>query len=134
MRLLPILVLFACSQCSQPAPKPTQLDAGVSDMFSGKIINCALPVVKVERDSALGDIRGCLLKSDAADVNACAVKQAVGNYSTATVACLIRDVGARANSAYLASEPDPSNKVVADASRAWIYSHAIGYISVEGAQ
>ena len=128
-----VLVALATNGCSQPKPKPTPgPDAGVVDMFAGKIWNCRLPVVAAERDSAVGDVRWCLLQGPQPEpVNACAVKQATANYAPTTVACLVRDVGARCNAAYLAGAADPAEKACADAARAWITGHAVGYISVE---
>lgn len=128
VRLLVTLALVA--SCSQPAPKPTpvQADAGVVDMFTGKIWNCRLNVVAIERDSARGDIAHCLDQwPDAEAVNACTIKQATTNYQPVTVACGVRDIGASRNAAYLAGSTDPADKAEADAARAWIYSHQLGY-------
>lgn len=137
LAIVGLFVLFALlitSGCSQPAPKPTpvQADAGVVDMFSGKVWNCRLPVVDVERDSAVGDVRACL--TIATDVNACAVKQATTNYQPVSVACVLRDVGARCNAAWLAGATDPAEKTCADAARSWVADHHLGYISVEASQ
>ena len=123
MRGLALVALLALSACSQPAPRPTVVDAGPQDVFTGGLANCRLQVVEVERDSAMSDVRGCLVGDV---VDACLVKQA-GQYRPDTVACVARDLGARANAAYLAGSTDPLDKRVADAARAWIFSHDVRF-------
>jgi hypothetical protein len=117
------LVSLAVLACSQPTPRPPIVDAAVVDVFTGSVANCRLEVVAVERDSAMPDVRGCLV-SDAVD--SCLVALA-GQYRPDAVACVARDLGARANAAYLAGSSDPLDKRMADATRNWIVNHQLGY-------
>lgn len=133
-----LLVALAMNGCSQPTPKPTPSpDAGVVDVFTEYLgehrwFNCRKAVVAVERDAgAMGDVRGCLSRyPDVPEVHACAVKQ-TEQYNKNTVACLVRDIGAHGNHAYLAGSNDPVDKAVAEAAREWITSHSAGYVSLE---
>ena len=128
------MALYALSMalaCTPTQPTPTPVGPPTGDLFAVQhIFNCRLPVVAVERDSAMIDVRACLLDGTEGAVTACTIEQA-GQYNPATVACLVRDVGARANSAALAGTPDPNDAIVAEAARRWISSHNVGYVSVE---
>lgn len=132
-------ILGAWSACPQPVPVgpgPAVADAGQPpDRFTGKTINCRLPVVAAERDDAMGDARSCLLMGDGTDaanppVYACLVNK-TSQYHPESVACVTRDLGARANAAYLAGSTDPNDKIVANEVRAWIQDHKLGFVSVE---
>ena len=108
-----------------PGPQPVGVDAA-RDNFTGKIFDCRASVVAVERESAAGDVNYCLAGSSSAAVNAC-VALKLGQYNSATVACLIRDLGADANAAFLMDKTDQGAQVRADGARAWINEHVVGY-------
>jgi len=132
-----LLVLF-CFLVGCPVPQPVPVppgpqpvadaarkDAPASDIFTAKIFDCHAGVVAVERESASSDVSYCLAGSTSASVDACILK--LGQYNNATVACLIRDLGADANAAVLAGSSDTTARVWANNARAWIIEHAIGY-------
>lgn len=135
--LLLVAILAACNGCPAPipvGPGPAVGDAGLApDVFTSKILNCRLPVVAVERDDALGDVRGCLLLGERAIVAGCLVNK-TSQYQPTSVGCVARDLGAKANAAYLAGSTDPNDKEVADVVRTWISDHRLGFVSVEVSQ
>ena len=120
---LAALLIFACA-APQPTPTPP---VGPADLFTGKIFNCHLAVVAVERGSAVVDVKRCLLGNDTANPQpaACLVAQA-GQYAADTVACVARDLGASANAAVLAGSTDPTDSQVANAARDWIRAEGLG--------
>ena len=140
-RLLFSLLAFGalagiCQNCTEPQPGPVpfpspvadaapQVDAPVPpapDRFTAKIFDCHLDVVAVERDSAKPDVRRCLA---AATAITCLL--GIGQYNDATVACLARDIGAKANADVLAGSTNPEDAAVADGARWFIIQEHLGY-------
>lgn len=122
-----LALLAAVPGCAQPTPRPTVADAGPSDLFTGQIFNCRLPVVAVERDHAMIDVKRCLLGQDRSypQPPACLIDQA-GQYKPDTVVCVTRDMGAAANAAVLAGSTDPDDALIANAARDFIRSERVG--------
>lgn len=125
---LMLLMLLAFSGCPVPEPRPTILDAAPSDLFTGQIFNCHLDVVAVERDSAMPDVRRCLLGQDTVNpipLN-CLIAQAA-QYKADTVACVARDLGASSNAAVVSGMATEDEKTMAGAARTWISGERLGY-------
>jgi hypothetical protein len=135
------LVVLAWLLVGCPVPQPVPVPPGPqpvadaarradapppSDNFTGKIFDCHTSVVAVERESATGDVNYCLTGSSSAAVNAC-VTLKLGQYNSATVACLIRDLGADANAAFLIDKTDQGAQVRAAGARNWLIEHQVGY-------
>lgn len=125
-----MLLSLHCTQPQPgPAPVPTPVadaapvDAPVSDIFTGRIFNCHLDIVATERDSAMPDVKRCLVLAGAAS---CLVHQA-SQYQPDTVACVARDMGARANAAVLAGSTDALDELIAAQARGFISSERLGY-------
>ena len=125
--LIALAALIALVGCPVPAPRPTILDGGPSDLFTGKIFNCHLDVVAAERDSAMVDVKRCLLGQDTAhpDPSACLVAQAA-QYAPDTVACVTRDLGASSNAAVVSGQATDDEKTMAGAARSWISGERLG--------
>jgi hypothetical protein len=129
MRIL--LIALLASACTQPQPGPAPVPgpiadaapAPVVDLFTGKVFDCHLDIVRTERDSAMPDVKGCLVAITTAH---CLVTLAV-QYQQDTVACVARDLGASANAAVLAGQDAATNKPIADAARFWIQAEGLGY-------
>ena len=119
-------VAVACA-VPQPVPPPQPIPG---DAFTNRVFDCRALVVAVERDSAKPDVRACLLGqapgSCPAEVGACLACEA-GQYASATVACLARDLGADCNASVLAGSVDPGDKACADAARKQITTWNVGY-------
>jgi hypothetical protein len=117
-----------CQNCTQPQPGPAPVPTPVadaappSDRFTAKVFDCHLDVVAVERDSATSDVAYCLSGSS---TFSCLL--GMGQYNDATVACLARDLGAKANANVLAGSADPADKAKADGSQWWITIEQLGY-------
>jgi hypothetical protein len=118
-----LLCFFGCVH-PQPIPSPVPVaDAAPAiDRFTGKVFDCHLDVVAIERDSAKPDVDRCLA---AGTPTTCPVD--LGQYSDATVACLARDLGAAANARVLKGSTDPSDTAKASGARSWINSERLGY-------
>lgn len=113
--LFALLLLVACAPVPPPAPGPTPVDR-----FAGQVYDCQTGVVLVERDSASLDVRACL---NDAEPEACLLRQK--QYNDATVACLVRDLGATATAAV--NRGDLTRKPTADAARTFVRNHKLGY-------
>ena len=133
-RLLVLAWLLAGCPGPQPIPVPpgpapvadaAPADAPIADLFTSGIYDCHSPVIAAERDSATSQVSYCLAGPDSTTVNACVLK--LGQYNSATVACLLRDLGADANAAFLIDNTDQGARVRADNARAWIIQHNLGY-------
>jgi hypothetical protein len=120
------LVVSALAGCPIPEPRPTVLDAGPGDLFTGKVFNCHLEIVAVERSSAAMDVRRCLLGQGTTNPPACLVTQAT-LYKPDTVACVARDLGADASSALNAGTATLDDKTLSATVREWIRSEGMGY-------
>lgn len=126
MRILLALAALLAA-CSQPAPRPPIVDSGLKDLFTGKVFNCRLDVVAVERDSAMVTVKGCLVEdSPYTPAAPCLVKQ-TGQYKADTVACVARDLGASANAAVNAGVATPDERLMAVAAREWVRNERLGY-------
>jgi hypothetical protein len=131
LALLAAVLAFAGCVPLPPTPVPTPvadaapIDAPApipADRFTRKVFDCHLDVVAVERDSAKGDVGYCLA---AATTISCLIK--LGQYNDATVACLARDLGAKANADVLAGSTNPDDAAKADGARWFILTEQLGY-------
>jgi hypothetical protein len=127
MRFRVALVLLALAGCPVPQQRPTILDGG-PDLFTGQIFNCRMEVVATERDSAMVDVKRCLLGQDTVNPSppTCLVAQAA-QYKPDTVACVARDLGASSNAAVVSGMATDDEKTMAGTARAWISRERLGY-------
>ena len=140
--IVALAILFFCmmlSGCPQPipppipGPTPASADAGAidtassdvpvtSDPFKGKDFDCHLPVVAVQYTEASPKVGACLDLPPLACLSGL-----LSSYDPATVACLVRDLGAEANSAVLAGTASGNDGTVATNSRIFINSEDLGF-------
>ena len=116
-----------------PWPTPLSADAAVtdaapadtpvtSDPFTGKDFDCHLPVVAAQYEEASPKVEACL----ASPPLAC-LAGLLTTYDIDTVACLVRDLGAEANSAVLAGTASGNDGTVAANARLFINAEDLGF-------
>lgn len=105
-----------------PGPSPVSSDSGLPDPFKNGRFDCHSPTVAAEYTAALSGVRDCLF----APPLACLVSL-LPTYNISTVACLVRDLGAAANSAVLAGTASGTDGMVAADARVFINSEDLGF-------
>ena len=136
-----LAILFACMMfpgCPHPVPPPvpgptpqptdaavpddTPADAPATDPFKGRDFDCHLPMVAAQYTEASPKVGGCLGSPPLA-----CLAGLLGAYDIASVACLVRDLGAEANSAVLAGTASGNDGTVATNARLFINTEDLGF-------
>ena len=136
-----LAILFACMMfpgCPHPVPPPvpgptpqptdaavpddTPADAPATDPFKGRDFDCHLPIVAAQYEEASPKVGGCLGSPPLA-----CLARLLGAYDIATVACLVRDLGAEAKSAVLAGTASGNDDAVAANARLFINAEDLGF-------
>ena len=139
--IVALATLFFCmmfSGCPHPVPPPvpgptpqptdaavpddTPADAPATDPFKGRDFDCHLPIVAAQYEEASPKVGGCLGSPPLA-----CLAGLLGAYDIATVACLVRDLGAEANSAVLAGTASGNDGTVAANARLFINAEDLGF-------
>ena len=116
-----------------PGPTPAPADAGTvdtapsdvpatSDPFKGRDFDCHLPVVASQYTEASPKVGACLSSPPLACLSGL-----LSSYDPATVACLVRDLGAAADSAVLAGTASGNDGTVATNARLFINAEDLGF-------
>jgi hypothetical protein len=130
------MLLFGCTlpvPPPVPGPTPTPADAAVIDMapadvpaaydpFKARDFNCHLPIVAAQYTEASPKVEACL----ASPPLAC-LAGLLGAYDIASVTCLVRDLGAEANSAVLAGTASGNDEAVEANARVFINAEDMGF-------
>ena len=131
-----LAILFFCMMFSgchpvpppAPGPTPTTSDAAVPDApavsepFKGRDFDCHLPIVTAQYTEASPKVGACLGSPPLA-----CLAGLLGTYDIDTVACLVRDLGAEANSAALAGTASGNDGTVAANARIFINTEDLGF-------
>ena len=139
--IVALATLFFCmmfSGCPHPVPPPVPgptppsadasvtdtapADAPVTDPFKGRDFDCHLPIVAAQYEEASPKVGGCLGSPPLA-----CLAGLLGAYDIATVACLVRDLGAEAKSAVLAGTASGNDDAVAANARLFINAEDLGF-------
>ena len=140
--IVALAILFFCmmfSGCPQPIPPPVPgptpipADAAAadtapadvpssSDPFKGRDFDCHLPVVASQYTEASPKVGACLSSPPLACLSGL-----LSSYDPATVACLVRDLGAAADSAVLAGTASGNDGTVATNARLFINAEDLGF-------
>ena len=111
-----------------PGPTPLHADAAPSDVpsepdpFRTRDFNCHLPIVAAQYTEASPKVAACLISPPLA-----CLAGLLGAYDIASVACLVRDLGAEANSAVLAGTASGNDEAVAANARVFINAEDMGF-------
>ena len=131
-----LAIIFACMMFSGchpvpppvPGPSPTAADASIPDApaspdpFKGMDFDCHLPIVAAQYTEASPKVGACLSSPPLA-----CLEGLLPSYDVATVACLVRDLGAEVAAKVLGGTASADEAVLSSFANAFINGEDLGF-------